>query len=132
MKIYNFDAESRAFISEGRADESPLEPGVYLLPANATFEEPPKTQTGQGAFWDGVKWVVMEVPPIVELEDGKPSWDDIRFMRDCRLSASDWTQLPDVSLSSEKVAEWREYRKQLRSIVSSFETPESVVWPSTP
>lgn len=39
MKIYNYD-ENLFYIGESLADESPLEPGVYLIPAKATVIKP--------------------------------------------------------------------------------------------
>lgn len=41
MKIYNYNHKTFEYIGEGLADESPLEKGVYLIPANATELEPP-------------------------------------------------------------------------------------------
>jgi len=40
MTIYNYDRETKAFISENEATESPLEPGVFLIPADATTIPP--------------------------------------------------------------------------------------------
>lgn len=39
MKIYNYD-DNGIFINEGIADESPLEPGVFLIPGCSTTVEP--------------------------------------------------------------------------------------------
>jgi hypothetical protein len=40
MKIYNYHPYYKYFISCTDADESPLEPGVFLIPAHATDIEP--------------------------------------------------------------------------------------------
>lgn len=45
MKIYNYD-DNGIFINESLADESPLEPGVFLIPACSTTIEPPEYKDG--------------------------------------------------------------------------------------
>ena len=54
--------------------------------------------------------------------------------RDFRLITSDWTQiqLPDVSLSSNQIAQWKEYRQQLRDITLQPGFPNNIVWPEKP
>ena len=50
------------------AIESPLEEGVFLYPANTVETEPPKFDfEKQVCQWDGTKWVVSDIPKIVEL-----------------------------------------------------------------
>jgi len=64
MNIYHFDPETGILIGTGTADESPLEPGVFLLPANATFQAPPLAPEGQRAVYDtdfGV-WLLEAIP----------------------------------------------------------------------
>jgi len=63
MKIYHYNANNQP-AGASDADESPLEPGVYLIPGNATDIAPPAydpaTQTctfGAGA------WTVAAIPP---------------------------------------------------------------------
>ena len=59
----------------------------------------------------------------------------IRHQRNSLLNASDWSQLPDNGLSSEKRAEWVTYRLALRdapSTNSSVTDFSSVVWPTEP
>lgn len=46
------------------------------------------------------------------------------------LSASDWTQLPDVP--SEKKAQWAEYRQNLRDITAQDGYPFAIIWPTEP
>jgi len=63
MKIYNLDPQSNQLVCEGLADPSPLEPGVWLVPAHATTVEPPAAQDGKTQhFLDGA-WVYVDIPP---------------------------------------------------------------------
>lgn len=59
MRIYNYDPITHEFLSEGAADESPLEPGKYLIPANATDKPGPALKPGESAIFDGDKWRVV-------------------------------------------------------------------------
>lgn len=56
MKIYHYDAISGELLGEGIADESPLEPGVFLLPGNATELPPVSAGKGFAAVFRGGKW----------------------------------------------------------------------------
>jgi|LakMenEpi03Aug12_release.lakeMendotaPanAssembly.Ray.scaffolds.fasta_scaffold313623_2 hypothetical protein len=68
MKIYHYDSMSKIFIGTGFADESPLEPDVWLLPAHSTEFEPIETQDGKiQAFIDN-KWVLIDIPVSDEVE----------------------------------------------------------------
>jgi hypothetical protein len=49
------------FVGLTTADESPLEPGVYLLPAGAVDALPPTIPEGHRAKWNGA-WVFEEIP----------------------------------------------------------------------
>lgn len=42
MKVYQFHPVSGDFLWEAEADESPLEPGIFLIPAHATTDAPPQ------------------------------------------------------------------------------------------
>jgi hypothetical protein len=66
------------------------------------------------------------------LEAYKPQQlETIRQERNKLLQTSDWTQLPDVRLTSEKLSEWSIYRQLLRDITTQ-EDPYNISWPSIP
>jgi len=68
MNIYHYIADTGIFYSEGIADESPLEPGVFLIPAHATTVAPPAvTEPEIAVFRDG-EWSVEVLPPTPEPE----------------------------------------------------------------
>lgn len=46
------------------------------------------------------------------------------------LSASDWTQLPDVPLATKEA--WATYRQALRDITSQPGYPFNIIWPQAP
>lgn len=64
-KIHHYNPETGEYLGEGRADESPLEPGVFLIPAHATEIAPPKAQAGKVRAFEGGAWVqrLIPVPP---------------------------------------------------------------------
>ena len=52
--------------------------------------------------------------------------------RDSELLHSDWTQLPDVPLTTEQVEAWRVYRQELRDITDQPGFPRTINWPVPP
>jgi len=58
-------------------------------------------------------------------------WTSVRSYRDKMLKASDWTQLPDVSLTAEKQREWADYRQELRDITNATD-PFLIAFPEEP
>ncbi len=60
MKIYKYDETGR-FTNESTADESPLEPGVFLIPAQSTTVAPPEVSEGFEAICDGKEWTIQAV-----------------------------------------------------------------------
>jgi hypothetical protein len=130
---YSFHPSTGVFLGVDFAQESPLELGVFLLPAGATFVEPPQVSDGQQAVWNGDSWEVQAIPAPPE-PDPEPelTWDTIRAQRNFHLTQSDWTQLADAPLNPEPKQAWAAYRQALRDVPSSFTTPEEVVWPEIP
>lgn len=58
--VYTFDGQGH-FVDLYIAQESPLEPGVFLVPTNATEIPPPKTSENERAVWSGQGWTVSAV-----------------------------------------------------------------------
>lgn len=56
-------------------------------------------------------------------------WTGIRFQRDSLLASCDWTQLPDVEISTKSA--WATYRQALRDITSQVD-PFNIIWPTPP
>lgn len=58
--VYQYDLAGR-YIGTSMADESPLEPDVFLLPARTTEIEPPARETwaeGTWPRWTGTEWAL--------------------------------------------------------------------------
>lgn len=62
---YSYNPENGFYVGSEIADPSPMEPGVFLLPANATFEVPPETSDANRipVFRNGA-WEVIPRPPV--------------------------------------------------------------------
>jgi len=59
MQIYHYHPVTHGFTASGLADASPLEPGVFLVPANATTIQPPSVAANQAAVFNGASWEVV-------------------------------------------------------------------------
>jgi hypothetical protein len=123
---YNYSEVTGAYLGSEAADESPLEPGVFLLPAYSTAIAPPSEQGGFIRTWNGSAWTQVAVP-TAPAPDLAP---EIRYQRNRLLAASDYTQLTDVPLANR--ATWATYRQALRDISAQGGFPENVTWPEPP
>ena len=61
--------------------------------------------------------------PIVEFD---MAMEDLRGKRNKDLQDSDWTQLPDNTLTSEQRNAWMQFRTELRNITDGLTTVEQV------
>lgn len=57
------------------------------------------------------------------------AWAELRFQRNGRLSACDWTQVNDSPVDKYS---WAEYRQQLRDLPANTTDPFAPVWPTPP
>jgi hypothetical protein len=69
MKIFHYTYDEGIFYAVGIADESPLEPGVFHIPAHATDIKPPSFEEGEMAVFADGEWRI-EVQPLPTAELG--------------------------------------------------------------
>lgn len=88
MLCYNYDDITHEYLSSAECVLDPLETeqqgiDVWMLPANATFTEPPATQKGFARVWQKVKWVQVEDHRGTKYWLPGDSWDSApREMKD--------------------------------------------------
>ena len=68
MKIYNYEFDTGLYIGESLADESPLEPDKFLIPAYATTIAPPNAQDGKTINFENGAWVINDISVIESVE----------------------------------------------------------------
>ena len=128
--VYQTDDDG-IYIGQNKADESPLEPNVFLIPKNCVTEAPPSIPDGSRAKWNGSSWGIETIP--VEEEEVAviitPTEESVRMERDVLLSSCDWTQLPDATADKEA---WATYRQALRDLPSQAGFPTNVTYPTKP
>jgi len=69
--VYQYDIAGM-FTGETEADESPLEPGVFLIPARCTEVAPPEYSGDQWPRWNGAKWHLVTIKPVAEISATDP------------------------------------------------------------
>jgi len=125
--------------SETIAYASPLEGGVFHMPAGAVdVEPPPFDPETERCSWIGDKWVVENLPaqPTPEVIWQQTPLEQLRLERNSKLIETDWWMLSDTGDATQ---EQLDYRKALRNMPST-ETPTldesgeltGVTWPELP
>lgn len=69
---------SRVFVCPVVADESPLEPGVFLIPGGAVDLPPPAVPDGHVARFDGKKFVIEPIPASTQPEPPPMTAEEIQ------------------------------------------------------
>lgn len=124
--VYSYD-ENGCFSGETVAQESPLEDGVFLMPAMSTELAPPSCQEGSIQKFDGYEWSIVDAP--------KPEDNSALILilsAKSALNKSDITLLRCIEGGVEFPEEWKTYRNELRAIISgngSTELPEIPDYP---
>lgn len=93
MIIYHYHPDTGALLGSREADESPLEPGVFLMPAFSTDVTPPAPVDGKYRIFSGESWSYADIPnpeevePEPETEEGPPTEDDYRVAIQAMIDA---------------------------------------------
>lgn len=69
--VYQYD-HAGIYAGQTEADESPLEPGVFLIPARCVTIEPPEFSGDQWPRWNGAKWELIAVKPANDNQPASP------------------------------------------------------------
>lgn len=79
--------ENGYFASVVPAHESPLEPGVYLIPGGAVDTDAPETPAGQRAKWVDDGWAFEDIPITPDTPEDQLSASDLRQCVKGRIEA---------------------------------------------
>jgi hypothetical protein len=124
----------KAVLQTETLSEEVLEQNGYKQVVPMQFG-PGQVTTGERSFELKEDGKVYETIPVREMaqEEKLDMW--IRRPRNHALLVSDWTQMPDAPLTSEKKAEWAAYRQQLRDMTITYadiQDPSTIVPPVEP
>lgn len=134
-----------AALAEALAAYEAVEPPRWLVPANATTEEPPEPEAGQQAVWTEGGWQLQDLPEVeVTAAPPLPEIDPastIRAERDRRIRQlrplverhQDELALGmTTTLSAEAYQALLEHIQALRDITDQPGFPDNIVWPASP
>lgn len=158
MKVYLYDTNN-IYCGEYDAQESPLEPGVYIAPSSSTTTPPPVTANKQVAIFKQDKWrvesdyrgevwydkatgeevVITDVgipPTTLQPAPIPPSslelWQVLQEEASSELGESDIIVIRCYERGLPVPAEWVDYREALRVIKRTPDGDSSVGLPAKP
>jgi hypothetical protein len=65
----------------------------------------------------------------IDQRTSESEWNVVRFKRNTLMVQCDWTQMPDVNISTKET--WAAYRQALRDITNQTD-PFNITWPTPP
>ena len=108
------------------ADNSAVNLYYHDLNTNMPVLKPENPNAKQYRNFDYVtkEWISSEVAPVTET-----AWSNVRRLRTRLLNSTDWTQLPDVPITTKET--WATYRQALRDVTAQTD-PFNITWPTPP
>tara|TARA_R100001443_G_C3353124_1_gene177282 strand:- start:47 stop:430 length:384 start_codon:yes stop_codon:yes gene_type:complete len=104
-----------------------LDDGNFIVEVEDNFE-----MMGYITSYDFENKKIVQVEEDISSLPGKTEIDlqNLRNERNRLLVESDWTQLPDVPEATKNA--WQTYRQELRDITKTYQSLDTVVWPTKP
>jgi len=95
MNVFHYHPETGVYLGVSVADESPLEPGEFLIPANATHTQPPEPQDGFDIRFSNGAWGYSPItePEIEPTPDPVVTDDMVNIYRDARIAGGTTVQV---------------------------------------
>ena len=125
MQAYNYHPVTKIFSGEVSCQKSPLEEGMYLLPANATFEAPPlDLAKNEVAVFENGSWVVVSDyrGMTIYSQDDSRITDVMKEIGD--VAPQYWTIAPPPDNKKHYVmidGTWQEYQKTPVEILAGYD-----------
>lgn len=135
------------YVGPVTADESPLEPGVFMLPGGSVDMTPPALlEEGKRYRVVDGRWISEDMPdPSLALPGELPKEEQLdaaaRARRDFLLERAGLRMAPlldavelGIATDAEKssLAEWKTYRVQLNRVSGQAGYPAQIEWPVEP
>lgn len=142
MYYYYTDGENGPLVSKGFSSERMAE-GIDASGWYLRNGEPPENYTTKASEFDiwnttTLQWeanpdqAALEAAQTAALaqRELQQLTTEVLKERKAKLVASDWTQLPDVPISTKTA--WAAYRQELRDITTQAGYPTEITWPTPP
>jgi hypothetical protein len=142
MYYYYTDGKNGPLVSKGFSSERMVE-GVDASGWYLRNGEPPENYTTKASEFDiwNTTTLCWEANPdqaaleaaqtaAIAQKELQQQTREALMERKAKLVASDWTQLPDVPISTKTA--WATYRQELRDITAQAGYPTEITWPTPP
>jgi len=127
MKYALFTKEGNLKTIWGDKAQLGLDDGNFIVEVEDDFE-----MMGYFTSYDFENKKIVQVEEDLSVLPGPEeiALQNLRDERNRLLVESDWTQLPDVPEATKNA--WQTYRQELRDITKTYQSLDTVVWPTKP